>query len=205
MCSYPGCCVLQYPPVTYKCKDSAAICAAFVDCLHSRLPTLCSYPINYSTRLLQPDVGLSAALHSRTFVNLLHVGRKPASVGTTCRGADCSSTTVFNSDSAVKSNRPCMPIFHSLLNEKNSGERRQPASHSLARQCGNDFPHKLLPTPCATNISETVEQGSDSNNGQIRSTAITSALSKITATNSCLHKVRACSILLSVNCDYCTG
>lgn len=186
--------MLQYPPVTYKCKDSAAICAAFLDCLHSRLPTLCGRPINYTTRLLQPDVGLSTALHSRTFVNLLHVGRKPASVGTTCTGADCSST-VDNSDNTVKPNHPYIPIFHSSsMSGKVSNGKLPPVSHSLAQQYTSASPHKLF-SSATTSSSETARQGDASNDSQVRSSSTRSIPNKI-APSSSLHKVHSCHVIL---------
>ena len=186
MYSYPGCCVLQYPPITYKCKDSAAICTTFLDCLHSRLPALCGYPINYTTRLLQPNVGLSTALHCQKFVNLLHVGKKPASVGTACKVTD-SSSTVNSSNSPVKPNHPYKPIFHpSLVSRKISDERRP----ALIQHFSIEPSHKLVSTPCAASNSQTIEQVSSG--CQIGSTIITSA--PVTLPNkmipgSCLHKV----------------
>ena len=160
MCSYPGCCVLQYPPIIYKCKDPVAICMAFVDCLHTRLPTLCGYPINYTTRLLQPDVGLTTALHCRTFANLLHVGNKPASGGTACKAADCNSA-VSHSHGVVKSNHLYKPIFHSSSVSRTS--ERRPAT--------------------AVNHSPACTSNSSSSSCQIVPSTITSiaVLSKITS------------------------
>ena len=183
VCSYPGCCVLQYPPVTYKCNNPAAICAVFVDCLHSRLPALCGYPLNYSTRLLQPDVGLTTALQSQTFVNLLHVGRKPAGIGAACKGAD-SGSSVLSTNHVVKPNHPYIPVFHSSsVSGKVSGERgplaRHPQTHSSV---GN----KLL-TTTNTSSDVSVEQGSVGNNVHTKSTSVPN---KITASNG-LYKVAA--------------
>ena len=56
-------CTLKQPPFTYKCKDAVITSAAFVDCLHSRLPSLCGHQLSYTARPLYPIVGLTTALH----------------------------------------------------------------------------------------------------------------------------------------------
>ena len=183
LCSYPGCCVLQYPPITYKCKDSTAICATFLDCLHSRLPSLCGYPINYTTRLLQPSVGLSTALHCQPFVNLLHVDKKSASVGTACKVTDPSST-VNNSNSP---DHPYKPIFHPSSVSRIVSDKRRPAP---IQHFSSDPSHKLVSIPCAEHAS---------NGSQIGSTIMTSAavtLPRKRITSSCLHKVASCVAML---------
>lgn len=193
-CSYPGCCVLQYPPITCKCKESADTCATFMDCLHSRLPTLCGYPINYTTRLLQPDIGLSTALHSQSLVNLSSVGKKPAGVGTACKVKDCSSI-VLNADSAIKANHPYKPIFNSSsMNKSVSCERRPLVIHSAANHCSNDYS-----TKCAG--SGQIMEQSNTNNSKIGSTITTSVSNKTTTSSSCLLKV-ATLIMLSVSSCY---
>lgn len=204
--SYPGCCVLQYPPILYKCKDAAAICTAFMNCLHFRLPTLCSYSLNYTTRLLQPNVGLTTALHCReTFVNLLPVDRKPVSVRA-CKVTDYSST-VIDSDNIVKppTNDPYKPIFHSV---KVSNDRRLTVtSHlTLSQQHSNtssgSSTQKLLPIipytgksklfTIASNNNQTIADQSsrvsnDSHNDIQRVPAITAF--GFPTTSSSLHKV----------------
>ena len=183
MYSYPGCCVLQYPPITYKCNNPVAICAAFVGCLHSRLPALCGYPLNYSTRLLQPDVGLTTALQSQTFVNLLHVGRKPAGVRVVCKAADYSSP-VLNSNCVAKPDHPYIPIFNSSsvsgkVSREGGPQGNHPQFHSNAGK-------KIL-TTASNDVS--VEQGNVSNHSHMESTTTTSAVpNKVTASNN-LYKV----------------
>ena len=170
----------------YKCKDSAAICTTFLDCLHSRLPTLCGYPINYTTRPLQPNVGLSTALHCQKYVNLLHVSKKPASVGTACKVTD-TSTTVSNSDGPVKPDHPYKPIFHpSLVSRKTTDERRL----ASIQHFNNERSHKLVSTPCPASNSQAVQAASSGS--QIGSTIVTPAAvtipNKVMA-GSCSHKV----------------
>lgn len=192
--SYPGCCVLHYPPVTYKCNNPTAICAAFVDCLHSRLPALCGYPLNYSTRLLQPDVGLTTALQSQTFVNLLHVGRKPSGIGVACNGAD-SGSPVLTSNHVVKPSCPYIPIFHSSsVSGKVSGGRGPLAKHP---QTYSNADNKLLTTANASSDvsveQDSIEQDSVGNNGHTKST---SAPNKRTASNG-LYKVHGNKLMLT--------
>lgn len=185
-CSYPGCCVLQYPPITYKCKDTAAICTTFLDCLHSRLPTLCGYPINYATQSLQPTVGLSTALHCQKYVNLLHVSKKPAIVGTACKVTD-TSTTVNNSDSPMKPDHPYKPIFRPSLVSRKTCDERRPAP---IQHFSDKHSHKLVSTPCTASNSQGVEAASSGS--QIGSVIVTPAAitvpNKVMA-DSCLHKV----------------
>ena len=189
--------MLQYPPVTYKCKDPAVICASFVDCLHSRIPSLCGYPIHYTAKPLQPSVGLSTALHCQKFINLLHVGKKSASTGTV---KDFSSTIDDSaSTSAVKPDHAYKPIFHpSLVSRRIVDERRPIVIHTPTQ---HEPPQRSLPAPCIASSRQAAEQASSVSRTV---SSVVTLSNKMIATSSCLHKVAMtdhCTML----CYPCTG
>ncbi|XP_065914644.1 uncharacterized protein C18orf63-like isoform X2 [Dysidea avara] len=106
--SYPGCCVLQQPPITYKCKDAVITSAAFVDCLHSRLPSLCGHQLNYTARPLYPIVGLTTALHcNHSPANVVPVRRNVTNLA----AIDLTSSKPAVSESKTKPSHPYKPTF----------------------------------------------------------------------------------------------
>ena len=131
-----------------------------MNCLHSRLPTLCGYPIHYTaTRLPQPAVGLSTALCCQAAGNLLSVDKKPDNFGGACKTADylhCST----NSGGVVNSNHPCKPKFLSM-NKKIPNERRPTPNHSLTQlQCnGGSKSLSTSSSATASNDSHIADRG----------------------------------------------
>jgi len=100
--------VLQQPPITYKCKDAVNTAAAFVDCLHSRLPSLCGHQLNYTARPLYPIVGLTTALHcSNSPTNVLPVRRNVTNSAALDLSTSLKSAV---SESNPKPSHPTFPV-----------------------------------------------------------------------------------------------
>jgi len=144
--SYPGCCVLQQPPITYKCKDAVITSAAFVDCLHSRLPSLCGHQLNYTARPLYPIVGLTTALHcDHSPTNVLPVRRNVSNLAALDLSTNSNSAVVGIVGRKTKQLHPYKPTFP--LSKPSPITAAAPVSNTSQRPASIVSPNSIQSQP----------------------------------------------------------